>query len=141
MRPISYESTRRGFTRSHHRGRFRLLKPLIIVLVAALVGLIGFFITRFDIQTVEVRGAQFVDPEYVRSEVFQEIKKYSPMFGGNLIFFKKKGIEESLKNSIAVESLSFDRKFPHTLVVVLHEYRPTAFWATSGFTQEPIEEA
>lgn len=139
MRPLSYASMiQPGFSRSRRQRRARLGFWLFVIGFFILVSGAVYVVTLFKIENIQIEGAHFTDPQYVEKIILEETHR--SFASGNLFLFSKKQFMEALKPRIAVESLVFEKKLPHTLRVVLREYQPAAFWATSGFFQEPTEE-
>jgi len=120
----------------------RSIKPFFIAFVFAAFFLLGaavYGIAQLKITSIEITGAQFIDPEAVKEIVKEESAK--GLFKSNILLLQKKMIEEAVKKKFVIESLGFKRRWPGTLRLTIKELSPAAFWATSGQSYEPIEES
>ena len=96
----------------------------ILLGLALLVGCVGAYLgaresSLFAIRTVDVRGA---DPRVTR-EVRAALAPYT---GVNLLRLDLKEVEQHVLDVPDVRAASFDRAFPHSLVVVVAPERPVA---------------
>ncbi|TAN57505.1 FtsQ-type POTRA domain-containing protein [Patescibacteria group bacterium] len=126
---------------SHKRPR-RSIKPFFIAFAFAAFLLFGaavYGLAQLKINSIEIIGVQFIDPEAVREIVREESAK--GLLKSNILILPKKRIEEAVKESFVIESLDFNRRWPGTLRLTVRELLPAAFWATSGQSYEPIEES
>jgi len=126
---------------SHKRPR-RIIKPFFIAFAFVAFFLIGaavYGLAQLKINSIEIIGVQFIDPETVKEIVREESAK--GLFKTNILILPKKRIEEAVNESFVIESLDFNRRWPGTLRLTVKELSPAAFWATSGQSYEPIEES
>lgn len=143
MQSVKYMKSARRYSHnlSHKKPR-RSIKPFFaasILVIFFLIGALVYGIAQLKITSIEVTGAQFIDPEAVKEMIKEESAK--GLFKSNLLILPKKRIKEAIEKKFLIKSLDFGRHWPNTLRANIKELTPAAFWATSGQSYEPIEES
>lgn len=112
VRRTQYKNVSKGFSVQ------RLTRIACIMLGCVLAAIVGCIILinipLFSIDTIEA-----VPTEHVSAETIEKLTE--PIKGKTLFNFKKEDLEKYLKKDPWVASVSYKRKFPHTLVVEVHE--------------------
>lgn len=105
------------------------LRSLLVGLAVFAVAVGGYLAARetplFAVQTVVVRGA----PPPVRKQVLAALE---PAVGASLLKVDAGTIDRRLAGVAWVSSTTFDRAFPHTLVVTVRPERPVAVLRRGG---------
>jgi cell division septal protein FtsQ len=104
--------------RRHGRLLISLALTALFVLVPAGVYAWGRASSTFDVRHVEVTGAQRVS----RTTALRLLQ--ARFLGHNLFSVNQRDVERTLRPLIYLASAQLARRFPSTLVVRLHEYRP-----------------
>ncbi|MFA5134644.1 MAG: hypothetical protein WC505_02535 [Patescibacteria group bacterium] len=92
-----------------------------------------FYSPLLQISRIEVRGtvsipAEILDEKFIRWQLEQ--RRFAVFSQRNILLFSKSWLAENISNTYSTESLSIDKKLPHTLIVDIVEKKPQLVWQT-----------
>lgn len=108
-----------------------------LCVLSVLISAIGTFLfthTYFEIRDVRIEGLDAYASEKAKKIITEELsRKVLKLPANNYLLFNTDRLASELENTIAVESLSIEQKFPHSLIIHATE-RPVAvqFSAPNG---------
>ena len=122
---------RRRFVASHRKRSSILLlvRPLATALfLVSLPALAVYWLSvtsRFDLDRIEISGAQQVSEQELRTVL-------DPLRGRHLLFLSLDDVETAVRQSRWVEGAAIRKKLPDALTVEIHERQPVALLRSQG---------